>query len=149
MPVRYTFPMEECIFCAIAAKRLPADIVYEDEETLAFLDIHPVNPGHTLVIPKKHVSDLFEIGEADWLAQSGAARRVAHAIERALSPDGVNLMMNNRAPAGQVIFHAHMHVVPRFTGDGYSLWQGESYPEGEKEKTAEAIRDALKEESGY
>jgi histidine triad (HIT) family protein len=122
---------------------VPAAKVYEDGKTLAFLDINPVNPGHTLVIPKAHAADVFEINEADWSAVMKTARIVAHALEKSLQPDGINLAMNNRADAGQVIFHAHVHVMPRHKNDGFKLWKGATYPEGDAEKVAEKIRAAI------
>lgn len=133
----------DCLFCKILKREIPAQIVYEDQDTLAFLDINPVNPGHTLVIPKKHSSDVFEIDEKDWAAVMKTSRIVAHALERALKTDGINLGMNNRAGAGQVIFHAHVHVMPRFIGDPHSLWPGKPYAKGEFEKTAKKIRESL------
>ncbi len=135
--------MEDCIFCKIVQGVLPSQKVYEDEDTLAFLDIHPVNRGHTLVIPKKHSTDVFEIDESDWRAVMKTSRLVAHALERALNPLGINLAMNNRAGAGQVVFHAHVHVMPRFEGDGYELWKGRAYTENQAAETAEKIRSAL------
>ena len=139
----YTFDMPDCLFCKIVAREIPASVVYEDSETLSFLDINPVNPGHTLVIPKKHATDVFEIDEASWGAVMQVVRKVAHAIERSLSPLGINLAMNNRKGAGQVIFHAHVHVMPRFEGDGHELWKGTPYAEGEAAKVAEKIKAAL------
>ena len=133
----------DCLFCKIIARELPAQIVYEDEETLAFLDIRPINPGHTLVIPKEHSTDIFDIDEKNWAAVMRTSRIVAHALEKALQTDGINLGMNNRAGAGQVIFHAHVHVMPRFVGDPHSLWPGKPYGEGEFEKMGEKIRAAL------
>ncbi|MEK7133661.1 MAG: HIT family protein [Patescibacteria group bacterium] len=135
--------MSDCIFCKIVEGELPSTKVYEDADTLAFLDINPVNPGHTLVIPKRHATDLFDAEDADWNALMKAVRVVAHAIERSLKPIGVNLAMNNRAGAGQVVFHAHVHVMPRFASDGHKLWPGRPYAKGEKEVTAEKIRAAL------
>src|SRR5690242_17783197 len=104
--------MPDCIFCKIVRGEIPSTKVYEDEKTYAFLDITPMNPGHTLVIPKKHSTDIFEIEEAEWNAVMHSARVIAHAIEKSLSPEGVNIRMNNREAAGQSVFHAHVHVIP-------------------------------------
>lgn len=133
----------DCIFCKIVARELPAQIVYEDADTLAFLDINPINPGHTLVIPKEHSTDVFDIDEKNWAAVMKSSRIVAHALERALKTDGINLGMNNRAGAGQVVFHAHVHVMPRFAGDPHSLWKGKPYAEGEFAAMGEKIRASL------
>ncbi len=133
----------DCLFCKIVRREIPAQVVYEDGDTLAFLDINPINPGHTLVIPKKHSTDVFDIDEKEWSAVMRTSRTIAHALEKALQTDGVNLGMNNRAGAGQVIFHAHVHVMPRFAADPHSLWPGRPYAEGEFEATGNKIRAAL------
>ncbi len=135
--------MQDCIFCKLVAREIPAQIVYEDERTIAFLDINPINPGHTLVIPKKHSTDIFEIDEEDWAAVMHTSRIIAHALEKALKTDGINIGMNNRAGAGQVVFHAHIHVMPRFEGDPHKLWPGKPYGEGEFAKMGEKVRAAL------
>lgn len=117
--------------------------MYEDEKTLAFLDIHPVAKGHTLVVPKVHSTNIFDVEREDWSAATETARRVAKALDAALSADGVNLMMNNREHAGQVIHHPHIHLIPRFKGDGFTLWAHGSYAPHEAEKTSEKIRSVL------
>lgn len=134
---------QDCIFCKIVRGEIPAHKVYKDEHTLAFLDINPVNPGHTLVIPKKHSIDVFEIEEKEWDQVMRAVRKVAHALESSLKPTGINLAMNNRSGAGQVVFHAHVHVMPRFENDGHELWKGKPYAPGEAVRVAEQIRSAL------
>lgn len=133
----------DCIFCKIVRGELPSFKVYEDERVLAFLDIRPVNPGHVLVVPKKHSLDIFEITEGEWDAVMRAVQKIAHALEASLKPSGINLAMNNRSGAGQVVFHAHVHVIPRFSNDGHELWKGAPYKEGEAEMTLEKIRSAL------
>ena len=135
--------MVDCLFCKITARQVPAEIVYEDADTLAFLDINPVNPGHTLVIPKKHATDIFEVDEPSWNKVMKAVHVVAHALEKSLKPTGINLAMNNRSGAGQIIFHAHVHVMPRFPRDGHELWKGMPYAEGEAANIAEKIRNEL------
>ncbi|WP_376793288.1 HIT family protein [Thermoflexus sp.] len=113
--------MSSCIFCAIVARQQPAEIVYEDERTMAFMDINPANPGHTLVIPKRHAATIFEIDEEDAAAVMRTAVRVARAIRAALAPEGLNLVQSNGRAAGQEIFHLHVHVIPRWVGDGLRL----------------------------
>lgn len=108
----------ETIFSKIINREIPADIVYEDEQVLAFLDISPVNPGHTLVIPKKYFKNIFD-GESEILGQMmKVAQKIGQAILELKLADGVNLIMNNGEAAGQEVWHAHLHVVPRKTGDG-------------------------------
>ncbi len=135
--------MPDCIFCKIVRGELPSHKLYEDDKTFAFLDIHPVNPGHTLVIPKKHAVDVFEIEEGEWDAVMRTVRKISHALERSLTPSGINLAMNNRSGAGQVVFHAHVHVMPRYPSDGHELWKGHPYPDGEAASTAEKIRATI------
>ena len=133
----------DCIFCEIVRGELPSFKVYEDERTLAFLDIRPVNIGHTLVIPKAHSHNIFDIAPEDWTAVAGTARKVAIAIEKAVGCDGINLAMNNREHAGQVVFHPHVHLIPRLKGDGIKLMPQRAYHEGEAEPIAQKIRAAL------
>jgi len=135
--------MEDCIFCKIVRDEIPSRRVYETETVISFLDIHPVNPGHTLVIPKAHSTNIFDIEPHDWADATEAARRVAIAIEKGLSADGVNIAMNNREHAGQVVHHPHIHVIPRFKGDGIKLMPQRSYFDGEAEAAAEKIKAAL------
>ena len=135
--------MPECIFCKIVRGDLPSIKVYENESTLAFLDINPVNIGHTLVIPKQHSPDVFEIPESEWTAVMNTVKVISHALEKSLHPAGVNLAMNNRSAAGQVVFHAHVHIIPRYPNDGHELWHGSAYPEGQGLEIGERIRAAL------
>lgn len=134
---------KDCIFCKIVRGEILSFKVYEDGDTLAFLDIHPVAPGHTLVVPKVHATNIFDITSESWAAVAETTRKVAIAIEGALESDGVNLMMNNREHAGQIVEHPHMHLIPRFKGDGLKLWPHGAYKEGEAEGVKEKIRGAL------
>ena len=135
--------MENCLFCKIIRSEVPSFKVYEDDLTLAFLDIHPVNKGHVLVIPKNHSTNILDISAADWAAVAETGRKVAIALDKALSADGVNLMMNNREHAGQVIDHPHLHFIPRFKGDGLKHWPGKDYADGEGADISEKIRSVL------
>jgi histidine triad (HIT) family protein len=136
--------MNDCVFCKIIDGELPSTKIYEDDATLAFLDIHPVNPGHTLVIPKnKRTRNIFDISAPDWIAITTVVHTLAAAVETALNADGVNIMMNNREHAGQVVDHPHIHIIPRFKGDGLQLWRHGSYKEGEAVDVAARIKAAL------
>ena len=106
-----------CLFCKIIAGELPAHVVAEDERTIAFLDINPANAGHTLVVPRVHARDLAEIGAEDLAAVALGAQRVAAAAQTRLGADGVNLFNSCGAAAWQVVFHFHVHVIPRYEGD--------------------------------
>ncbi|MBC8248783.1 MAG: HIT family protein [Anaerolineales bacterium] len=110
-----------CVFCDIIEGRAPADVVSEDGETLAFMDINPANPGHTLVIPKQHARDVYELDEETAAAVMRTSVRIANAIKAALQPDGMNLVQSNERAGGQEIFHFHMHIIPRWYGDGLRL----------------------------
>ena len=134
---------KDCIFCKIVRGEIPSDKVYENEDTLAFLDIHPNNPGHTLVIPKVHSENLYDIDDHSLAAVMRTVQRVARAIKQAVGAGGINVAMNNEEAAGQVVFHPHLHVIPRFKEDGYSHWPKRSYAEGEAAAIAEKIRTAL------
>jgi len=111
----------DCIFCAIVAGRAPAEVIFEDEETIAFMDVNPANPGHILVIPKRHVRDIYKLDEETAAAVMRTTVRVARAIRAALKPDGMNLLQANGRTAGQSVFHFHVHIVPRWHGDGLRL----------------------------
>ena len=135
--------MNDCIFCKIAEGEIPSTKIYENEDTFAFLDLHPVNPGHALVIPKKHSTDIFTIEEEIWVAVQKTVRKVAHAIETALAPAGMNIHMNNRAPAGQLVFHTHVHLIPRRTDDGLEHWHGGTIKKEVENEIAAKIRAEL------
>jgi len=135
--------MENCIFCKIVTGEIPSHKVYEDEHVLAFLDIRPVNPGHTLVIPKDHFENIYTTPEETWARVMLAAKKVALAVKEAVDADGINIGMNNEAPAGQVIFHSHIHVIPRIQNDELHLWPQKDYKEGEGSAVAEKIRNTL------
>jgi histidine triad (HIT) family protein len=102
-----------CIFCKIVAGSIPCFRIHEDARTLAFLDINPIEEGHSLVIPKAHAPTLFASADADLAAAIAVARRVATAIDRVLKPDGINLLQANGPGAAQSVSHLHFHVVPR------------------------------------
>jgi len=105
-----------CVFCGIVRGDIPAVRVHEDAETLAFMDIQPASPGHTLVIPKIHAPDLLAISEADLCAVTLVAQRIARAVHQALAPDGIRIMQTNGAAAGQTVFHYHVHIIPMQDG---------------------------------
>ncbi len=116
-----------CIFCRIVAGEIPATVVYEDDLTLAFLDIAPIIKGHTLVIPKPHVQHITEIPPDLLGACMLTVQRIACTQMTSLNADGVNIHQANGAAAGQVVPHLHFHVVPRFTHDGHH-WNWKSTP---------------------
>lgn len=112
-------PDERCIFCEIVARRAQSHVVYEDEQTLAFLDLFPVTRGHVLVVPKRHVDRLTDLPEADYEGFLRALTRVCRRVDR-LS-DHYNVSLNQGSLAGQIVFHMHFHVIPRY-GEGTPQW---------------------------
>ena len=134
----------ECVFCAIRDGRLPSILVAETERAFAVMDINPINDGHALVIPRIHSETLFEIPEEDWIATSQLARRVAAAIRRGFSPDGLNLLQNSAAAAFQSVPHLHIHLIPRWEADGKGFnWTLIPGSQARMRRLAETIRSAL------
>ncbi len=136
----------DCIFCKIVAGQLPACKVHEDADTLAFMDIGPIVPGHTLVIPKIHIDPLTAAPAAILQKLIIMVQNIAQAQFSALKADGVNIMQANGQAAGQVVPHLHFHVIPRFTADGHHWnWQSHPYANNDTMQTlAEQIKGALK-----
>jgi histidine triad (HIT) family protein len=135
--------MENCLFCKIIAGEIPAEKIYENEKTLAFLDINPVNPGHTLVIPKAHHENLVDTEDGLLCEIILAVKKLAPVIVKAVGAEGYNLGVNSGASAGQVIFHTHFHIIPRFSNDGFKHWRGQPYKEGEMAEAAAKIKENL------
>ncbi|MHC1791247.1 HIT family protein [Solidesulfovibrio sp.] len=134
----------DCIFCKIVKGEIPCARLYEDDAVLAFLDIAPVAPGHALLIPKAHHADLFALPPVLGTALTAAASRVGRAVMAAAGATGLNLQMNNGPSAGQVVFHAHLHLIPRQAGDGLALWPGRPYADpAAMAAMAEAVRQAF------
>jgi histidine triad (HIT) family protein len=107
-----------CVFCAIVAGTAPSERVYEDASVVAIMDVHPATTGHVLVIPKHHSPDLWQIEPSDAAKAMAASVQVAGMIRRALAPDGINLVHASGRAAWQTVFHFHLHLVPRYEGDG-------------------------------
>lgn len=138
--------MDHCVFCLIERGDAPASVVYEDELVLAFLDLQPINEGHTLVIPRHHAVGLADLEDDTGARMFGVARRIAAALRRSpLRCEGVNLFLADGEAALQEVLHAHLHVVPRWSGDGLTIDAG-PVPDVTREQLddhAEAIRSAL------
>ncbi len=133
-----------CIFCKIVAKSVPSTVVYEDDLTLAFMDIGQVNPGHVLVTAKTHAENIYALDDASAAAVFRSAARVARAIRAAFSPEGLSVYQANGAAAGQTVLHFHVHLVPRHAGDGMALsWPVKNPPREKLEEYAAKIRGGL------
>ncbi|MEX2028992.1 MAG: HIT family protein [Candidatus Paceibacterota bacterium] len=134
----------DCIFCKIVKGEIPCSKIYENDHVLAFLDIAPINIGHSLVIPKKHFKDIHETPEDLVTHMMHAVKKISTALRTSLPCDGVNVTMNNEGAAGQIVFHAHIHVIPRFKNDGFEHWHGKiKYGESEMQKLVKKITQAL------
>lgn len=110
-----------CIFCKVIAHEIPAEILWEEDDTVAFMDINPWTRGHALVIPRNHSTDLLEISSDDLAATALAAKRLARMQKERLGADGVNLLNSCGAAAWQTVFHFHIHAIPRYEGDPLQL----------------------------
>src|SRR5437867_12905896 len=108
----------DCVFCKVRDGQLPSTPVYEDDRTLAFMDINPLTDGHCLVVTRVHAATLFEADETDLKAAIATAKRVALAIRQALAPDGLNMLQANGTAAFQSVPHFHLHLIPRWRDDG-------------------------------
>ena len=133
----------DCIFCKIIRGEIPCSKVFENEKFFAFLDIGPVNKGHTLVIPKKHYKNLFDMPKEELNDYLEVIQRVSKAIIKGVNADGININMSNEEAAGQVVMHAHFHLIPRFKDDGLKLWPQKKYGDGEASKVREKIVNYL------
>ncbi|MFH1770076.1 MAG: HIT family protein [archaeon] len=132
--------MNDCIFCKIVnTGEIPSSKIYEDNEFYAFLDINPINKGHVLVVPKTHCRNLLDFPRNQEADAMEVLKKVAKAVVKATNADGFNMGMNNEPAAGQVIFHAHFHIIPRFKDDGLHSWPDKNYDEGEMEKYRQEI----------
>jgi len=136
-----------CVFCDIVAGRAPASVVYEDSDTMAFLDLYPMTSGHLLVIPKAHYRNLFDAPPALAARVMEVGATLAPALQRVTQCAGMNAYIANEAPAGQVVWHLHLHLIPRYAGDGFGLrvpaGYGRSAPRQELDELAGALRAAL------
>lgn len=131
-----------CIFCKIVKGDIPCVKIYEDEKTLAFMDIAPLNKGHVLIIPKSHYETILEIEPEVYGWLNSIVSKVAKAVQQALQPDGINVMQLNGKAANQVVPHLHIHVVPRKYGDGLTICAWEPVPGNidEIKSTGEAVK---------
>lgn len=133
-----------CVFCRIVRGEAPAHVVYQDEAAVAFLDVLPAAPGHTLVVPRAHVEDLYALDNIQAAALMRATVRVAQGIRAALAPAGLSVLQRNGAAAGQTVPHLHVHLVPRRPGDGLGLAMRQSRAaQGELAATAERLRSCM------
>ena len=131
------------IFQKILDREIPADLIYEDSETFVFLDIAPIAPGHTLVIPKKPFVNIFDIDEETLAAFLRTVRKIAPAVRDAVGAKGVHINSNHGEEAGQVVPHLHFHIIPRHDRHDFSFWPHKKYAPGEAHDLTEKIRQEL------
>ena len=137
--------MADCVFCQIVNGKIPADKVFENESFIVILDIHPASKGHSLVIPKKHVDRITDMDDQLLGEMAAVAKKVANGMQKSLGADGINFMVNNGKVAGQLIDHAHMHVIPRFSADKIDFgWNPHKYEANEIKELAERIRNSIR-----
>ena len=133
-----------CIFCAIVDGVIPAAKVYEDDQILAFMDINPANPGHLLVIPKRHYRNIFDIDVEMAGKIMRVGTRLARVVKTALNPDGLNLLQSSESAAFQTVFHFHLHLIPRWEDDSLVLpWQPQQGDINQIAEVADKIRQHI------
>ncbi|CAM5501658.1 HIT family protein [Thauera mechernichensis] len=136
--------MENCVFCRIVSGELPASRVYEDENTLVIMDIQSVNPGHMLVLVKPHRANVYALEDELAGAAMRTAARMARAVKKAFGCEGVTLLQANEPAGAQTVFHFHIHVLPRWEGDGMALaWPAKNPPREALEEMAIRLRAVL------
>lgn len=135
--------MKNCLFCKIIKGEVPSLKIYENDKVLAFMDIYYVGKGHTLVIPKKHSENIFDIEKEDLSDTMEVVRKISKAVKKGVNADGINIHINNGSDAGQVIPHIHIHIIPRFKKDDKKMWGSSEYKKGEREEIFEKIRKEI------
>lgn len=135
--------MHDCPFCNIVTGEIPSEKIFEDDAVVAFLDIHPIGKGHLLVIPKVHAENMSSMSEDNYATLMRRVHMLAPHVRAVTGAEGINIGMNNGAAAGQLIFHAHVHIIPRFAGDGNKHWSAVAYADGEQARMAEKMRNAI------
>ncbi len=140
--------METCIFCKIIKKQIPAEILYENENAIAILDLNPIHYGHSLVIPKMHCAEFTELPENCYHSILDAANVVTKALVRAFELHGYNLFSNNGAIAGQSVFHFHLHVTPRYSNDNIQfILELKKYSDDKMSEYGKKIRQFIQQKS--
>ncbi len=138
----------DCIFCNIASKTSEAEVVFENEKFIAFLDINPINYGHTIVIPKAHYDNFLTVPPDVLLELTKITQYLAGVVKRALKSDGFNIISNNGLSAGQSVFHFHYHIIPRYENDFHMRPRTIEYKGSEIELYADKIKNAVSKYEG-
>jgi len=134
----------DCLFCQIINDQVPASVIFENDNVIAFLDINPVNPGHTLIVPKNHSMNMLDQDDEILKEMIVVSKKVAQAILDSFEEyEAFNLELNNGRIAGQIVPHLHWHIVPRKSDDGLRHWPGKPYAQGQAEEIADKIKIKL------
>ena len=133
----------DCIFCNIVAGDIPSYKVYEDDKVMAFFDILPISPGHTIIVPKKHVADMENLPDDVISAMAVSVKKIGKATMDGLGVKGYSVFLDNKSAANQHVPHVHFHLVPRAEGDGLERWPQSGYGEGEAEHYLKKIQEKL------
>lgn len=136
--------MESCVFCRIAKKEEHASFVYEDKDVVAFLDSRPVNEGHTLVVSRKHYENIFEVPDEEVANLFKIVKKLAYGVSKSEKAEGISLVQNNGEAARQLIFHFHVHIIPRYEGQDSHRPRG-PVDQDELDRVAAKIRKSLDE----
>ena len=134
---------EDCVFCRIIKGEIPCDKVYEDKDFFAMLDIHPVNPGHILLMPKKHSETFLETDDKIIGQIFIAAKKIAKAISKPLNTDNFNFTINNGKFAGQIVPHLHIHIIPRYEGNNFPMWPNMNLSDKKMKEIAKKISESI------
>jgi histidine triad (HIT) family protein len=137
-------PETSCIFCRVVQGTTPAEVLFENENVIVILDIHPIHYGHALVIPKTHCETFTDLPECDYTAMMKAMKAVSKAITELFHPEGYNIFSNNGEAAGQSVFHCHFHITPRYQNDNIKfILELKKYQDGEISRCAESLRQNI------
>lgn len=136
--------MDNCVFCKIIAGSIPSTTVYEDDDFKAIMDVSPAAKGHIIILPKKHVANIYEMDDDMASKVLIVAKKIAGAVKDELQCAGLNIIQNNGEVAGQTVFHYHMHIIPRNQGDNVKVtWEPGSYQDGEATRIASALKKRM------
>ena len=135
---------QNCVFCKIVSNQIDAYKLYEDQDCIVILDKFPNNIGHSLIIPKKHVKNIFELDDNLAAKILKLANKISNAMQKSLKPDGIHLLQNNNKGANQTVDHFHMHIIPRYFGDTVEIkWVNNKFSDQDFESTLEKIKHEI------
>ena len=133
----------DCIFCKIIKGEIPSHQAYKDDKVMAFLDILPISPGHTIVVPKRHINDFESLTNEELSAMMQLVKNVGHAMLEGLGAKGYSFFLDNKSAANQHVPHVHFHIVPRVEGDGLERWPQSGYEDGQADKVIKKLTSKL------